>query len=195
MDFLFAWYFPPELVKDAPRLRWISSTGAGVDNVMAARDWLPKGVPVTRMVHVFDDVMAEYVLGYLLAVQLDVRRVLRQQEAKSGTGWSTRRCCVARRPSWSGSAASAARSPGRSRRHGLDVIGVSRTGQPVEGIDEVHPIDGPGQRAAARRLSGAGGAADARDARPDRRAAAGAAAERAPSWSTSAGARLSASRS
>src|SRR3954466_11831362 len=87
MDFLLAWYFPPELVKDAPNLRWISSTGAGVDNVMAARDWLPQGVPVTRMVHVFDTAMAEYVLGHLLAVQLDMRRTERQQASKIWKGF------------------------------------------------------------------------------------------------------------
>src|SRR4051812_50200726 len=87
MDIFFAWRFPPELVKNAPKLSWISSTGAGVDMVMAAREWLPAGVPVTRMVHVFDTVMAEYVLGYLLAVQLDMRRALKQQETKTWEGW------------------------------------------------------------------------------------------------------------
>jgi glyoxylate/hydroxypyruvate reductase A len=139
MDFLFAWYFPPELVKDAPRLRWISSTGAGVDNVMAARDWLPKGVPVTRMVHVFDDVMAEYVLGYLLAVQLDMRRVLRQQEAKQWSGFNPPllRGATAVVVGLGSIGSEVARTLTAA---GLTVIGVSRSGQPVEGIAEVHPI-------------------------------------------------------
>src|SRR4051794_329859 len=88
MDFLFAWYFPPELVKNAPKLRWISSTGAGVDNVMAAREWLPAGVPVTRMVHVFDDVMAEYTLGYLLAVQLDIPKSAHLKQQKQWGRWN-----------------------------------------------------------------------------------------------------------
>jgi phosphoglycerate dehydrogenase-like enzyme len=139
MEFLFAWYFPPELVKEAPRLRWISSTGAGVDNVMAARDWLPAGVPVTRMVHVFDDVMAEYVLGYLLAVQLDVPRVVRLQQQKQWGRWNP--------PLLRGATAvvvgmgSIGSEVGRTlKAAGLTVIGVSRTGQPVDGIDEAHPI-------------------------------------------------------
>jgi glyoxylate/hydroxypyruvate reductase A len=139
MDFLFAWYFPPELVKDAPRLRWISSTGAGVDNVMAARDWLPKGVPVTRMVHVFDDVMAEYVLGYLLAIQLDVRRLLRWQEQKH---WGRiipplLRGGTAVVVGLGSIGSEIARTLAAA---GLNVIGVSRTGAPVEGVSEVHPI-------------------------------------------------------
>lgn len=139
MDFLYAWYFPPELVKDAPKLRWISSTGAGVDNVMAARDWLPAGVPVTRMVHVFDVAMAEYVLGHLLAVQLNIRRTERQQTEKLWKGF--------RPPQLRGSTAvvvglgSIGSEVARTlKAHGLNVIGVSRTGQPVEGLDQVHPI-------------------------------------------------------
>ena len=108
---------------------------------MAAREWLPQGVPVTRMVHVFDMAMAEYVLGYLLAVQLDIRRAERQQASKTWKGLGLP--AAARRPrpwSW-GSGASAARSRGRSRRTAWTVIGVSRTGQPVDGVDEVHTID------------------------------------------------------
>jgi glyoxylate/hydroxypyruvate reductase A len=139
MEYLFAWYFPPELVKDAPRLRWISSTGAGVDNVMAARDWLPEGVPVTRMVHVFDEVMAEYVLGYLLAVQLDVARVVKLQQQKQWGRWNP--------PLLRGATAvvvglgSIGSEVARTlKAAGLRVVGVSRAGQPIDGIDEVHPI-------------------------------------------------------
>jgi phosphoglycerate dehydrogenase-like enzyme len=140
MEIFFAWYFAPEIVKDAPKLRWISSTGAGVDNVMAAREWLPKGVPVTRMVHVFDTVMAEYVLGSLIAVQIDFRRAFRQQDAKIWQGWHF--------PQLRGSTSvvvglgSIGSEVARTlKRHGLSVIGVSRTGQPVDGLDEVHKID------------------------------------------------------
>lgn len=140
MDILFAWYFPPALVKDAPNLRWISSTGAGVDNVMAAREWLPAGVPVTRMVHVFDTAMAEYTLGFLLAVQLDMRRLLRQQASKTWDGFKP--------PQLRGSTAvvvglgSIGSEVARTlKAHGLHVIGVSRSGQPVDGLDEVYSVE------------------------------------------------------
>jgi glyoxylate/hydroxypyruvate reductase A len=139
MDFLFAWYFPPELVKQAPKLRWISSTGAGVDNVMAARDWLPEGVPVTRMVHVFDEVMAEYVLGYLLAVQLDVPRVVKLQQQKEWGRWNPPllRGATAVVVGMGSIGSEVART---LKAAGLNVIGISRTGQPVDGIDEFRPI-------------------------------------------------------
>lgn len=140
MDILYAWYFSPSLVKDAPNLRWISSTGAGVDNVMAARDWLPAGVPVTRMVHVFDTAMAEYTLGFLLAVQLDMRRLFRQQASKTWQGFNP--------PILRGATAvvvglgSIGSEVARTlKAHGLNVIGVSRTGQPVDGLDEVYAVE------------------------------------------------------
>jgi phosphoglycerate dehydrogenase-like enzyme len=139
MDILYAWYFPPELLADAPRLRWVSSTGAGVDNIMAARDYLPPGVIATRMVDIFNDAMAEYVLGYLLALTLDVRRVLRQQAAKEWVQFAPpllrgRRAVVVGLGRIGGEVARTL------QRAGLDVVGVSRTGGPAEGIEEVHPI-------------------------------------------------------
>ena len=139
MDILYAWYFPPELLADAPRLRWVSSTGAGVDNVMAARDYLPPGVVATRMVDIFNDAMAEYVLGYLLALTLDVRRFMRQQSAKAWLQFAPpllrgKRAVVVGLGRIGGEVARTL------QRAGLEVVGVSRTGGAAEGIDEVHPI-------------------------------------------------------
>lgn len=139
MDILYAWYFPPELLADAPRLRWVSSTGAGVDNITAARDYLPPGVVATRMVDIFNDAMAEYVLGYLLALTLDVRRVMRQQAAKEWSKFAppllrgTRAVVV-------GMGRIGGEVARTLQRAGLEVVGVSRTGGPAEGIEEVHPI-------------------------------------------------------
>jgi glyoxylate/hydroxypyruvate reductase A len=91
------------------------------------------------MVHVFDDVMAEYVLGYLLAVQLGVRRVLRQQAAKQWSGFNPPllRGATAVVVGLGSIGCEVARTLTAA---GLVAIGVSRTGQPVEGIAEVHPI-------------------------------------------------------
>src|SRR5581483_2009074 len=85
------------------------------------------------------DVMAEYVLGYLLAVQLDVPRVVKLQQQKQWGRWNP--------PLLRGGTAvvvgmgSIGSEVGRTlKAAGLNVIGVSRTGQPADGIDEVHPI-------------------------------------------------------
>jgi phosphoglycerate dehydrogenase-like enzyme len=72
-----AWRVPPDLLKDAPRLRWIQSFGAGVDHLINAG--IAPDVVITRIVDAFGPAMAEYVLGYCLATRLKVRRVLDQQ--------------------------------------------------------------------------------------------------------------------
>jgi phosphoglycerate dehydrogenase-like enzyme len=135
MDALFAWSFPPELLAGAKRLRWIQSTGAGVDHIMAARP-LPPGVTVTRTIDVFGPAMAEYVLGYLFAATLRIPRVLAQQRARRwepfaapllrgktavvvGLGNIGREVCRALQAA------------------GLRVIGVSRSGRPIDQADEV----------------------------------------------------------
>jgi phosphoglycerate dehydrogenase-like enzyme len=91
------------------------------------------------MVHVFDTAMAEYVLGFLLAVQIDFRRAFRQQDAKVWKGWHF--------PALRGATAvvvglgSIGSEVARTlKAHGLNVIGVSRSGQPVDGLDEVHTV-------------------------------------------------------
>jgi len=139
VDIVFAWYFAPEILENAPKLRWISSTGAGVDNIVAAKPYLAPGAIATRMVDIFNDSMAEYVLGYLLATTLDVRRVLTQQAAKEWTQFAP--------PRLRGTTAvvvGLGRIGGEVvrtlQRAGVKVIGVSRSGGAVEGIDEVHPI-------------------------------------------------------
>ena len=138
MDALFAWKFPRELLAEARRLRWIQSTGAGVDHIMAAAP-LPPGVTVTRMVDVFGPSMAEYVLGYLLAATLGVRRALDHQRERRWEPYSA--------PLLRGTTAvvvglgNIGREVCRTlRAAGLRVIGVSRGGRSVPEADEALPV-------------------------------------------------------
>lgn len=135
MDVLFAWSFPRELLAGAERLRWIQSTGAGVDHIMAARP-LPPGVTVTRMVDVFGPAMAEYVLGYLFAATLRVPRVLARQRERRWEPFAA--------PLLRGKTAvvvglgNIGREVCRTlRAAGLRVVGVSRGGRAVDEADEV----------------------------------------------------------
>src|SRR5438874_7413433 len=74
---LLAWKFPPDLLAEAPRLRWVMSYGAGVDHLVDLN--IPPGVTITRVVDAFGPAMAEHALGYLFAATLDLRRALAQQ--------------------------------------------------------------------------------------------------------------------
>jgi glyoxylate/hydroxypyruvate reductase A len=64
MDVLYGWRFPPGLLPQAKRLRWVQVTGAGVDWLLGAP--FPPKVALTRAEGVFGPWMAEYTLGWLL---------------------------------------------------------------------------------------------------------------------------------
>jgi phosphoglycerate dehydrogenase-like enzyme len=139
MDVLFAWKFPPELLQGADRLRWIQSTGAGVDHIMAARP-LPPRVTVTRMVDVFGLAMAEYVLGYLFAVSLGVRQALDRQRDRHWEPYSAR--LLRGRVAVVVGLGSIGREVCRTlRAAGVRAIGVSRRGADVPEADEVLTVD------------------------------------------------------
>ena len=137
-DVMLAWKFPRQLLSEMPRLRWIQSVGAGVDHIMAARP-LPDGVLVTRMVDIFSDAMAEYVLGYMFAATLQVPRVLAQQRERR---WMPFPSPLLRDKT---AVVVGLGSIGREicrtlRSAGLRLIGVSRSGRPIEEAEEVLPV-------------------------------------------------------
>ena len=77
-EVLFATRIPPEVVKRAPRLRWIQFTSAGVDHL-----WQPSlgqhNVTVTSTKGIHAHPMAEFVMGAVLAFEKGVPRMLRSQ--------------------------------------------------------------------------------------------------------------------
>ncbi len=70
IEAVFAWRFDRRellaVLPDAPRLRWIQSNSAGVED-LAAPDLAERGVVLTNAGGVFDRGLAESVLGFLLA--------------------------------------------------------------------------------------------------------------------------------
>lgn len=65
VEVLLSWHFPDDLFTRAPKLRWVQSLGAGVEDLVASR--LSRDVIVTRVVDQFGGPIAEYVFGELLA--------------------------------------------------------------------------------------------------------------------------------
>jgi phosphoglycerate dehydrogenase-like enzyme len=80
-EVLFATRIPPDVVKRAPRLRWIQFTSAGVDQL-----WHPSlgeaniAVTTTRGIHAYP--MGEFVMSCLLTFEKGVPRMLRQQRER-----------------------------------------------------------------------------------------------------------------
>lgn len=68
-----------ELADRMPSLRWIHSTGAGIDS-FASPELLERGVIVTNSAGVYAPAMAEYALAGMVAIARDLRRLIAQQE-------------------------------------------------------------------------------------------------------------------
>ncbi|MBA2342586.1 MAG: D-2-hydroxyacid dehydrogenase [Thermoleophilaceae bacterium] len=68
-----------ELADRMPSLRWIHSTGAGIDS-FASRELVERGVIVTNSAGVYAPAMAEYAIAGMVAIARDLRRLIAQQE-------------------------------------------------------------------------------------------------------------------
>lgn len=130
----------PDLVAEAlpalSGLRWVQSTWAGVEPLLAAsrRDYL-----LTNVRGAFGPQMAEYVFGHLLALRL---RIAERTEAQGRREWW---------PGRSGSLVGQAMGvlgTGSIGRHlarvgralGMRTVGCSRLGDPVQGFATVYPV-------------------------------------------------------
>ena len=71
---------PPELLRDAPKLAWIQVLGAGVDRMLPG---VPPNVRLTRLTGTFGVRMAEYAIGYVLAITQRIPEVVRNQTARA----------------------------------------------------------------------------------------------------------------
>ncbi len=70
-----------QLADRMPRLRWIHSTGAGIES-FASPELRERGVIVTSSFGVYAPAMAEYALFGMVAIARDFRRLLAQQEER-----------------------------------------------------------------------------------------------------------------
>ena len=135
-EVLYAWKPPVDLYAKVERLRWLQSMGAGVD--WALQPELPRRVVVTRAPGVFGPWMAEYVLAWCLWV---TQHVEAYREAQARREWIQHR--PPERLASKTIAIVGLGDIGRTVAHaarqvGLRVIGVSRSGRPVSGVERVY---------------------------------------------------------
>ena len=148
LDVAYGWRVPTALYAKAARLRWLQAMGAGVDWVLSPE--LPAHVVVTRVPGVFGPWMAEYVVAWCTFVtqRMETYRAMQRERrwddllfphrlrgttlAIVGLGDIGRTIARAVRPL------------------GVRVVGVSRRGAAVPGVERVYPT-----RARARALAAA----------------------------------------
>lgn len=142
IDVIFAWNFDRqrlrEVVPRAPRLRWIQSISAGVED-LAFPELPAHGVTLTNAAGVYDPGLAESVLGFLLAFSA---RILGDARLTSGD-WPSERIALLRgTTALVVGAGSIGTETGRLLRSaGLRVRGVARTARPADHVFE--SIAGP----------------------------------------------------
>jgi phosphoglycerate dehydrogenase-like enzyme len=139
-DFMINWNPPRERLRErAPRLRWIQTTGAGLDAILPL-DWLPEGVTLTNNRGAHGQKAEDSVTFALLALQMRLPAFVEQQ-----------RQCVWREhitPPIAGATAvvlgfgDLGQAAGRAaHKLGLRVIAVTRTGRATAPADEARSID------------------------------------------------------
>lgn len=83
-EVILSWFAPLELMKAvwqmAPRVRWVHSASAGVENVLFP-ELVDSQVPVTNGRGLFSDSLAEFVLGAVLFFAKDFRRMIVSQQS------------------------------------------------------------------------------------------------------------------
>ena len=137
VDVVFAWNFDRPRLRDviprAPRLRWIQSISAGVED-LAFPELRAHGVVLTNAAGVYDPGLAESVLGFLLAFSA---RILEDARLSSGD-WPSERITLLRgTTALIVGAGSIGTETGRLLRSvGLRVRGVARTARPPDDVFE-----------------------------------------------------------
>ena len=142
-DAVYAWRAEPSQLVAAwsrlERLRWIQSASAGVDRLLFP-ELVESDVVVTNARGVFDDAIAEWVIGMLLAFSTDTLRTLELQREVRWEHRRTRRLAGSRLvvvgPGPIGRAVAR-----RARALGVEVGAVGRTVRDDEELGSVAPIE------------------------------------------------------
>jgi phosphoglycerate dehydrogenase-like enzyme len=135
-DVVYGWKVPPDVWREARRLRWLQVMGAGVDWALVST--LPGRVIITRAPGLFGPWMVEYTLGWCLWV---TQRMSTFMTAKRERRWlrdvipdrlGGRTMTVIGLGDIGGAIARAARALG------MTVVGVSLSGRPTRGVKQVY---------------------------------------------------------
>lgn len=139
-DALLAFHFPVEVLDKAKKLRWFQCTGAGVDSLLSVRDRADH-ITVTNARGLHADIIADFVMGGIAALQWDFRRLLSNQTIKK---WDPREVAPlsGRTLGVVGLGSIGATIARRAKSAGMTVVGSKRDlSRPVEAVDTLFSPD------------------------------------------------------
>ena len=136
---LVTWNLPTEnLARVAPRLKWIHITGAGVEHLVPM-DWLPPGVALVNSKGVHAVKAGEFGLMAILMLNNALPALIEnQKKAVYDSIYSTPIAGKTVAVIGVGNIGEAVAA--HAKAFGFHVIGVSRHGNPVDGVDEIFPV-------------------------------------------------------
>jgi glyoxylate/hydroxypyruvate reductase A len=140
IDFAYVFQPPAGALADLPKLKGIAAMGAGVDAVVADPT-IPPDVPLSRLTDpILAERMSEYVAGQVLNFHLGLPAYRRQQ---AGKVWQRLPQTDApdRTVGFLGLGNLARRCIERLRPFGFRLVGWSRQGRPVDGVDVSTDLD------------------------------------------------------
>jgi glyoxylate/hydroxypyruvate reductase A len=135
-DVIYAWKFPPSLYARATRLTWLQAMGAGVDWALVPE--LPAGVVVTRAPGIFGGWMSEYVLGWCAWVTQRMEEYRAAQRERRWIGTTLPSRLHGKTLTLVGLGDIGREIARVARAVGMRVIGVSRSGRAVAGVERVY---------------------------------------------------------
>ena len=121
---------PPEAPLTLPKLRWIQTGWAGVENWFGRSEW-QDGVALTRTVGDFPQRIAQHVLGYLLARTIRVDAAFREMAERTWKRW-TPDSLVGRNLLIAGMGAIGVEVAAAARAFGMHVTGVTRASRDLQ---------------------------------------------------------------
>jgi phosphoglycerate dehydrogenase-like enzyme len=145
-EILLTWRPHPHVLKGMPKLKWIHSTGAGVEAILKSNYFSPT-VTVTRTGKMAGRLMAEYVLSFIMATTFRIPFLVANQQQHC---WQPFKISAVQGKSCTvlGMGEIGQEIASLCQAIGLKVTGLSRTGRPtlagiptcsVEALDQVLP--------------------------------------------------------
>jgi phosphoglycerate dehydrogenase-like enzyme len=129
--------FPRDRILEAPRLQWVQLDAAGADHIAP---YAGSDVIVTRASGIHGEIMAQYVIATLVHRLWDFPRLLRQQSEHVWEKYEVP-TLVGRTMGVVGVGQVGSTIGARARDLGMRLLGVRRSGEPVEGFEEIVPTD------------------------------------------------------
>ena len=139
-EVLVCWDFPTEnLAEIAPKLRWIHIIGAGVEH-LCPMDWVPEHVSVVNNRGVHSAKAGEFGLMSVLMLHTHIPEIIQNQQNKHWESlYSSPILGKTLLVIGTGNIGHAAAK--KCKLLGMKVIGVSRHGKPLEGVDQMVKVD------------------------------------------------------